>query len=148
MGLDQGTELSREATDAILSRHETGVLSLARGDEPYSIPISYGYSSAEGQFYLRLVSNADSQKERFLVDSSRARFVVYEEDDPVYRSVVATGTLQCIPRDEVTTEQIEQFGQAKRPLFEMWGESKAELDIELYELAPEELSGRRIEVEP
>jgi nitroimidazol reductase NimA-like FMN-containing flavoprotein (pyridoxamine 5'-phosphate oxidase superfamily) len=147
MALDQGTELSRESTDALLGRQDTGVLSLARNDEPYSIPTSYGYAPAERQFYLRLVSNADSQKERFLADSPTARFVVYEEDAPVYRSVVANGPLRQISRDEITAEDIEQFGRAKRPLFEIWGEHWADLDVTLYRLAPTELSGRRIEVD-
>ena len=40
MTLDQETQLSRDETDSILGRHETGVLSLAREDEPYAIPIS------------------------------------------------------------------------------------------------------------
>jgi nitroimidazol reductase NimA-like FMN-containing flavoprotein (pyridoxamine 5'-phosphate oxidase superfamily) len=146
MALDQGTELSREATDAMLADHETGVLSLARGDEPYSIPISYGYAPAERQFYLRLVSTTDSQKDRFLPCSPSARFVVYEEDDPVYRSVVAAGSLERIPDDAVTAEHIEQFGRAKRPLFEVWGEQWPALAVTLYRLAADELSGRRIEV--
>ncbi|MFW6000467.1 MAG: pyridoxamine 5'-phosphate oxidase family protein, partial [Halorubrum sp.] len=35
-------EMSEAEVDAHLSRHETGVLALARDDAPYAIPISYG----------------------------------------------------------------------------------------------------------
>ncbi|QIB75582.1 pyridoxamine 5'-phosphate oxidase family protein [Halogeometricum borinquense] len=147
MTLDTESGLSREETDALLARHETGVLALAREDEPYSIPISYGYDPETRRFYLRLVSTPESEKRKFLASSPLARIVVYEESEPVYRSAVAIGTLEEIPRDELTVEHIEQYGKAKRPLFEIWGESKRDLDVQLYQLEPDELSGRRIEVD-
>ncbi|MUV56455.1 hypothetical protein SAMN04487947_3261 [Halogeometricum rufum] len=147
MTLDQETGLSREETDALLARHETGVLALARDDDPYSIPISYGYDSETRRFYLRLVSTPQSEKREFLASSPKARLVVYEEAEPVYRSVVAIGTLEEISKDELTVEHVEQYGEAKRPLFEIWGESKRNLDVQLYQLEPDELSGRRVEVE-
>ncbi len=147
MTLNQETQLSPEETDSILGRHETGVLSLAREDEPYSIPISYGYDAEERRFYLRLVSTPQSKKRRFLASSPHARLVVYEEDDPIYRSVVTSGTLDEVPRDALTVEHIEQYGEAERPLFEIWGESRRDLDVRLYRLEPDELSGRSIEIE-
>lgn len=147
MVLEQETQLSREETDSMLGRHETGVLSMAREDEPYAIPISYGYDAKERRFYLRLVSTPQSEKRRFLASSPHARLVVYEEEDPIYRSVVTIGILNEVPRDELTVDHIEQYGDAKRPLFEIWGESRRDLDIQLYQLEPDELSGRRIEIE-
>lgn len=123
------------------------MLSLAREDEPYAIPISYGYDTEARRFCLRLVSTPESEKRRFLASSPHARLVVYEEDDPIYRNVVTTGTLNEVPRDELTVDYIEQYGDAKRPLFEIWGESRQDLDIQLYQLEPDELSGRRIEIE-
>jgi len=131
----------------MLGRHETGVLSLAREDKSYAIPISYGYDTENRRFYLRLISTPQSEKRQFLASSPHARLVVYEEDDPIYRSVVTTGTLNEIPRDELTIDHVEQYGDAKRPLFEIWGESRRDLDIQLYQLEPDELSGRRIEIE-
>ncbi|WP_187433072.1 hypothetical protein [Natronococcus pandeyae] len=46
----------------------------------------------------------------------------------------------------MTVEDIEQYGAAKRPLFEIRGRPKNDLNIRLYRLEPIELSGRRIEV--
>lgn len=148
MALDQQTEMSRAETDALLARNETGVLSLARGDEPYAIPISYGYDAETRTFFLRLVSTPDSEKREFLSSSPAVRLVVSEETEPEYRSVVAQGTLQEVPTDEMTVERIEQFGDAKRPLFEVWGEAKPDLRIQLYELAADDVSGRFIELDP
>lgn len=147
MGLEQETELSPAETDAILGRHETGVLALASGDDPYAIPISYGYDADERRFYMRLVSTPESEKRAFLDGSPAARLIVYEEVDSTYRSVVVTGTLQAVDTDDLTVDRIEQYGAAKRPLFEIWGATKRDLDIELYELESDTISGREIVVD-
>ena len=147
MALEKQTEMSTADTDALLGRHETGVLSLARDDAPYSIPISYGYDAERRTFYLRLVSTPDSEKRKFLSSSPDARLVVQEEDEPTYRSAVAKGTLEEVSTDEMTVDHIEQFGDAKRPLFEVWGESKRDLTIQLYEFDADDISGRHIELD-
>lgn len=147
MAIDRRTEMTASEVDEFLASHETGVLSLARADEPYAIPISYGYDATDGRFYMRLVSTPESEKRAFLGSSPKARLVVYEEADDIYRSVVAIGVLERIAPEELTPERIEQYGEAKRPLFEIWAEPKPDLDIELYELVPETKSGRLIEVD-
>lgn len=147
MVLDQQTEMSTAETDELIGRHETAVLALADGDDPYAIPISYGYDVDARRFYFRLVSTSDSEKRRFLSSAPRARLIIYEEDEPVYCSVIATGRIEEVARDDLTAEHIVQYGRANRPLFEIWGESRADLDIRLYELDPEALSGRRIEID-
>jgi len=147
MVLDRQTEMSPEETDALLARHETGVLSLANRDEPYAIPISYGYDATERRFFLRLVSTPESEKRAFLASLPSTRLVVYDENGDTYESVVAVGHLQQISDADLTVEHVEQFGGTKRPLFEIWGEGKPDLDIELYELDPDELSGRRVHVD-
>ncbi|MDG5774875.1 pyridoxamine 5'-phosphate oxidase family protein [Haloarculaceae archaeon H-GB1-1] len=139
--------MTQSEIDDVLSRHETGVLSLARSDDPYAIPISYGYDSEHRRFYMRLVSTPESEKREFLSSSPDCRLVVYEETEPVYQSVVAIGTLEQISTDELTADHIEQYGKAKRPLFEIWAEGKEELDVQLFKLDPESMSGRRIEIE-
>lgn len=144
---DKETVLSDSEIDSFLSRHETGVISLAREGKSYAVPISYGYDSRQRRFYLRLVSNPESKKREFLKSTPHTRLVVYEEADPIYTSIIATGTLGEISRDELTTEHIEQYGKAKRPLFEIWGESLPALNVRLYQLDPDELSGRRVEME-
>jgi nitroimidazol reductase NimA-like FMN-containing flavoprotein (pyridoxamine 5'-phosphate oxidase superfamily) len=146
MTVEQQTVMTGAETDALLERRETGVLALARADEPYAIPISYGYDADVRRFCMRLVSAPESEKRRFLSDAPEVRFVVYEEDGTTYRSAIANGRLERLPRSELTPEHVEQYGSAKRPLFEMWEEAKGDLDIQLYVLDPDELSGRRIDV--
>ena len=147
MAPDMQTEMTRDEVDELLGRHETGVLALARVDEPYAIPISYGFDAVDRTFYLRLVSTPDSEKHRFLSSAPSARLVVYEADGETYRSVVAAGVLDRVPRDDLTVDHVVQYGAAKRPLFEVWGEEPRDLDVELYVLRPDELSGRRVDID-
>jgi nitroimidazol reductase NimA-like FMN-containing flavoprotein (pyridoxamine 5'-phosphate oxidase superfamily) len=151
MPLARETEMTPEETDAFLGENETGVLSLAEDDDPYAAPVSYGYDPEKRAFYFRLVSTPESEKRRFLEASTNARFVVYGDDaagaEEVYRSVVAAGTLSEIDPAELSIDQIEQYGDAKRPLFEIWGEPKEDLDIRLYEFETTNVTGRRTEVD-
>lgn len=147
MALDQQTEMAPEEIEELLARKETGVLSLANADEPYAIPISYGYDPDAGRFYVRLVSTPESQKRAFLSSAPRARIVVYEEADPTYRSVVADGVLERVEPDEMDIEHVVQYGDTRRPLFEIWGQSKRDLDIGLYQLDVESIGGRTVELD-
>jgi nitroimidazol reductase NimA-like FMN-containing flavoprotein (pyridoxamine 5'-phosphate oxidase superfamily) len=147
MALDRETRMSPEETDALLARHETGVLALARDDDPYAVPISFGYDAESRRFYLRLVSTPESEKREFLASAPSTRLVVYEEEGDVYRSVVATGTLEEIPREELTVDHVEQYGEARRPLFEIWGGCKPELAVRLYRFDPDTVGGRRVAID-
>lgn len=149
MSLAQETEMSEAEIDAFLSERETGVLSLAKDNDPYAIPVSYGYDPETGTLFMRLVSTPESEKRVFLSSSPAARVVVYDENDDRtrYRSVVAKGTLAEIDPDALTAEKIVQYGQTRRPLFEIWGQEKEDLDIQLYELDPVDLQGRRTEID-
>lgn len=135
--------------DEFLGDRETGVLSLARAGSPYSIPISYGYDADTRTFYLRLVSAPGSEKREFLGSAPETRLVVYDSNDEgtAYRSVVASGEIEAIDPGNLSVEQIEQYGSARRPLFEIWGKDTDDLDIKLYEFEPAELSGRRTVVD-
>lgn len=147
MVLAERTELTNQEIDSFLRHCETGVLTLAKDDEPYAIPISFGYDFIEKRFYVRLVKTTDSEKHDFLQSTPSCRLVIYENEEPYYTSIIAQGELTEIAPSDLTVEHIEQYGDAKRPLFEMWNDGKEDLDIELYMLAPSEISGRRIKVD-
>ena len=141
--------MSRDEVDEFVAGRETGVLTLARNDEPYSVPISYGYDGSKGTFYMRLVSTPESEKRAFLDASPDARLVIYDSnaDRTAYWSVVADGSLEELDPADLSVDQIEQYGQTYRPLFEIWGQERDELDIRLYEFEPERISGRRTEID-
>lgn len=149
MPLARETAMDDAEIDAFLGDAETGVPSLADGRDPYAIPIFSGYDADPRAIFLRLVSTPDSSKGQFLGSSPRARLVVYDdrEGSDVYLSVVATGRLAAIEAAELTVADVEQFGETRRPLFEIWGRAKPELDVTLHRLEPEEISGRRTVVD-
>ena len=147
MPTNSEVEMTPAEVDAHLSRHETGVLALARDDAPYAIPISYGYDADDRALYLRLVSTPDSEKREFLASTPQARIVVYEDEDDEYASVVGVGSLERVDLDELTPETIAQYGETQRPLFEIWADDKPDLDISLYRFTPETLTGRTVVVE-
>jgi len=147
MPTNSEVEMTDAEVDAFLSRHETGVLSLARDGAPYAIPVSYGFDEESRDAYLRLVSTPDSEKREFLASEPQARIVVYEEDGDAYESVVGVGTLRRIDLDELTPETIAQYGETRRPLFEIWADGKPDLDIDLYRFVPERLTGRTVVVD-
>ena len=147
MPTNSEVEMADAEVDAFLSRHETGVLSLARDGAPYAIPVSYGFDEESRDAYLRLVSTPDSEKREFLASEPQARIVVYEEDGDAYESVVGVGTLRRIDLDELTPETIAQYGETRRPLFEIWADGKPDLDIDLYRFVPERLTGRTVVVD-
>jgi nitroimidazol reductase NimA-like FMN-containing flavoprotein (pyridoxamine 5'-phosphate oxidase superfamily) len=163
MTLDRQTELSPDETDALVARHETGVLALARDDDPYAIPVSYGYHPDERCAYLRLVTTPDSEKTRFLGSEPRARLVVQEQsqsdggpeltddsvrtDDaerPTYRSAILDGTLEPVDWEALTVEDVEGFGDAKPPMFDAWVESTSDLNVSLYRLDADDVGGREL----
>jgi len=147
MPTNSEVEMTDAEVNAFLSRHETGVLSLARDATPYAIPISYGFDEQSRDAFLRLVSTPDSEKRAFLASNPQARIVVYEEDGNEYQSVVGIGTLHRVDLEELTPETIAQYGNTRRPLFEIWADGKPDLDIELYRFVPEQLTGRSIVVD-
>lgn len=147
MATNSEIEMSAAEVDSFLSRHETGVLSLARDETPYAIPVSYGFDTESRDAFLRLVSTPDSEKREFLGSSPNARIVVYDEDDDEYSSVVGIGTLRRVDLDELTPETIAQYGETRRPLFEIWADGKSDLDIDLYRFVPDRLTGRTVTVD-
>lgn len=148
MPLARETQMTAEDVDAFLGTQETGVLSLADDGDPYAVPISFGYNADSRTFYFRLVSTDGSEKRRFLTGTPEARFVVYDDDGTeTYRSVVATGRLEEIDPSELSVDDVEQYGKAKRPLFEIWGEPRTDLDIRLFRFDATDVTGRRTDID-
>ncbi len=141
MALDQQTELSRDEIDALLGRHETGVLSLACGDEPYATPISYGYDAAESTFYFRLAVDPGSEKGD--LEDRAVSVVVYGQDEADdWHSVVASGRLEETTDEGIATDTLAGLKRVDIPLVDIFGKPPRDVAFEFYRLAPDELTGR------
>jgi nitroimidazol reductase NimA-like FMN-containing flavoprotein (pyridoxamine 5'-phosphate oxidase superfamily) len=140
----QQVAMSDEEIYEFLENHQTAVMSLNGEERPYSIPITYRFDAEKEQFYFRLVYPRRSEKREFLPDVPECVLVSYIEDDPIYQSVMARGHPEEIEEEDIDPEMVTQLGETSRPLFEMWVEDRSSLDIRLYKLDCEELTGRRI----
>ncbi|WP_380681167.1 pyridoxamine 5'-phosphate oxidase family protein [Salinigranum sp. GCM10025319] len=91
-----GTPMDEADVDALLASTGWGVLSLAADDEPYSIPISFGYDGADVYFgFLR--TGGSNRKSAFVADGATARLLVTDVRARFdWRSVAVTGTLGAI----------------------------------------------------
>jgi hypothetical protein len=139
---DTSVAMDEQEISAFLGAGGTCVLSLARGDVPYSIPLSYGYDADERTFYLRLGFAEGSEKRAFLEASDHARLVVYDERGA--KSVVATGELREIDDGELTPAIVERLSRGRLPLFEIWEQSKEEIDFAITRLRADRLTGRTV----
>ena len=128
--------------DEFLGRGGTGVLSLAKDDDPYSIPVSYGYDPGSRAFYLRLGYTPESEKHEFVRASAPARLVVYDRSGGTWKSVIATGTLDAVPESELDLEIVHRLREADLPLVDIWDEPMADITFEITRLACDTITGR------
>lgn len=135
--------MDREAIDELLGTGGVGVLALADADEPYAIPVSYGYDADEDSVYLRLAFAEDSEKRRFVSRSEGAVLVVAVEGDSGWQSVVVRGPLTEVPEAVIDGTVVESIRAIDIPFFTIYEEPARELEYELYRIDPEEITGRQ-----
>jgi hypothetical protein len=122
-----------------LAAAETGVLSLARDDEAYGIPVHLYY---DGEVvWLRLGEHEDSEKLAYLDATDQASLVVYDATDGESWSVLLRGDLVRAGEGAPSTLN-ERFGPMR-----VFGEDVDELAPVAYRFDAEEVTGRRTDLE-
>lgn len=86
--------LDRSEVAAFLDDQQTGVLALADEDTAYAIPVSFTYDHEDEAVYLRLGYGPESTKRGFVDAVEEATFVVYDETDDGWVSVLVRGQLE------------------------------------------------------
>lgn len=142
MTKDRTVAMETDDIDEFLGSGGTGVLSMARRNVPYSVPISYGYDPDERVFYLRLGDTPDSEKRAFIEATETARLVVHEQVDDTWTSVIATGGLTEVSGEELNANVATRLREAERPLFEIWDEPSEEITLVITRLSVDSLTGR------
>lgn len=93
-----GEEMAQEDIEATLNEAGWGVLSLADGDEPYSLPISFGYTGEDLYFAFIRDSPTDT-KFRFIEEGKPARLLVTDIQGRFdWESLAVTGPVSPIER--------------------------------------------------
>lgn len=142
MSPQHAVDMTATEIDTVLNSGGVGVISFAEADEPYSVPISYGYDSEARDFYIRFGFAPDSEKRRFVKDGAAASLVV-TTDQPSWRSVIAEGSLSRISEPALAGSAAQSIQQMEIPFVTIYARPVGELDFELYRLTPEELTGRK-----
>jgi len=139
-------ERTRNEMDAIeiaefLESQHTGVLSLADGDDAYSIPISFDYDADESAVYFRFGYGADSQKRQYLDTVDTASFVVYDRTDEGWKSVVMEGGLEPVSESSLGSSVVEAVDSLDIPYFRVHHRPAGEMDFNIVRLDATKLTG-------
>ena len=141
-----GTPMDDADVDAVLESSGWGVLALADEDEPYSIPISFGYDG-EDVYFSFLRTGESSRKSAFIADGDVARLlvtIVRARFD--WQSVAVTGPVASIDSHSEDWETLVDLLE-RNPWFSSAFEDADEVEgIRGWRLAPTSVHG--VEVRP
>jgi len=128
-GMDD-EEVERHLREAM-----TGVLSLARDDDAYAVPVGCHYDG--DRLLLRLAVESGGEKMSFVDETGQACFVVYEATTDESWSVLVVGTLRETT-EEFTAAQVNQWFAPLR----VFSEAIDDVEPVLYELEMDTVTGR------
>jgi len=135
--------MDTDEIDKFLDGQQTGVLSLADGDgSAYGFPVSFVYHPGEERLYFRFAYGSDSQKREFFESTSSATFVVHEETDEGWKSVVVEGELAEFLEPEAPVGVVDDVNDLDVPFFEMFEHPESELEFRIVALDIRESHGR------
>jgi nitroimidazol reductase NimA-like FMN-containing flavoprotein (pyridoxamine 5'-phosphate oxidase superfamily) len=139
-----GQEMSESETMALLETKGHGVLSIAKDDRAYGIPVSFGYDESEGRFLFEFLNLGESKKQQFVSSSEEVTLTVYEyNDQQTWKSGIVTGTIHSIDAANLSERSVSSFAlQAEDGAEEVrWAEAD-KLERQWYQLQPSAITGR------
>lgn len=126
-----------------LATQRTGVLSLARDDDSYAIPVSFVFDESEHNIYLRLGYGSRSTKRQFVDGVDRASFLVYALTEDGWKSVLARGGLEEVSENSLDSATVEATKNLQIPYFQVFGEEAGDLEFNIVMMEVTELTGIR-----
>ncbi|MCL9812484.1 pyridoxamine 5'-phosphate oxidase family protein [Natranaeroarchaeum aerophilus] len=145
-GILQGHTMDDAAIDRVLEANGVGVLSMALGGTPYSIPMSFGYAGDETLYFLLAGHSEDGKKMEFAEESEEASFLVYDvAADDEWKSVIVSGALARITPEEWDTAREAMIDNAYRP--DLLTSIDVQSDPRVWSLDIETKSGRAMGTE-
>jgi nitroimidazol reductase NimA-like FMN-containing flavoprotein (pyridoxamine 5'-phosphate oxidase superfamily) len=139
-----GASMTDEEAETFLAAHGQGVLALARGDEAYGVPISYGYDEAENRVVFQFLYERESKKREFVQAGGVVTLTVTDwtaADD--WRSVIVTGELKRVPDAEVSDRLAAVFfGQGDHAAPAARTSGRTSLVRTWYQLPTTDITGR------
>ncbi|SDK73379.1 pyridoxamine 5'-phosphate oxidase family protein [Natronorubrum texcoconense] len=136
-------QLTADERDAFLGTGGVGVISFGsdEGAPPASLPVSYGYYADAGDFYFRLSFPPNSSKSDVI--DRPVSFVVFDETDDGWRSVVATGPLEELADAPDESAAVQGMWAVRIPTVDVFDRPREEISFRDFRLVPETLTGRK-----
>lgn len=131
--------------EQFLSIQSLGVLALPAEDEPYQVPLSYGYDGGSKLYFFYVVGK-ESRKQELSEQAQSASFLVYTAETAFHwRSVSLKGTLRALSEDERADVTDAQMPTWRPKLIETASEREA---TRFWEFRIEESTGISHDTEP
>jgi hypothetical protein len=94
-----GTPMNTDDIDDLLEGKGWGILSLANDDEPYSVPVSFGFDG-EDIYFVFLEDSPEGRKFAFLDDGKTSRLLVTDVKGRFdWQSIAVTGPTREVAHD-------------------------------------------------
>lgn len=137
----KGITMSRSEIDAFLSRQVHGTLSLARSNQSYAVPVSFGYE--HDRLYLYLIRFGEtSRKLEFSQQTEQACLITYEvEGRESWRSVIVRGALE--ERGEADRDQVQTIMQNSPWFGGIFPAAQPITQVHFWELSVDQATGRK-----
>lgn len=132
--------MSDENVDQHLRKHGHGVLALADNNDSYAVPLNYYYDGS--RVFLRVSTESGSEKVAFAETTDTATFVVYDVDEDTTWSILIRGVIRRLPEAE-QQEFTDTVINEKFSPFRLFDEDIEEVTMTIYELKPDQITGRQ-----
>lgn len=143
--------LAEDEIDEVLVRQGVGVLAMAESDQPYAIPMSFGYDSEKLAFPMQWGGGYDGRKNHAIESNPNVCLTIYEqadEDESIWRSIIITGELYEIPKKEEQQAYASIAANAEFPPdLGVWGIPFENVEFHLFGLDKADCTGREFSTE-
>lgn len=127
--------------DEFLESQQTGVLALANDDDAYAVPLSFAYDDEDRSVYLRLGFGPGSQKQRYMEATDHVSFVVYEDTEEGWKSVLVEGKVTMLSHDSLDAAIVEVMEGLDIPYFQVHSRPATDIRFRVACIEPTRVSG-------
>lgn len=135
------TEMDAIEMGEFLDTQQTGVLSLAKDGDGYAIPVSFVYDDGHQDVYLRLGFAPASQKRKYLDATEHVSFVVYDETDEGWKSVVIQGTTEELSSSTLDSSIHEAVNDIEIPFMSVHQRPVTETEFRIVRISVTTING-------
>ncbi|AGN02430.1 flavin-nucleotide-binding protein [Salinarchaeum sp. Harcht-Bsk1] len=129
-----------EIADFLDTQH-TGVLAMGRDDVGYGIPLSFAYDEDGPYVYFRLAYADGGQKREFVEAADSVAFVVHDDTEEGWKSVVAEGPIETQSETTFDAQLIEATKQLDIPYFSVHDRPAEGLEFVIARIDVADLTG-------